>query len=62
MSDHSHAVCQEGNRQSYMVGSGGRSQRTTSGVLQSSDLRSLSGFELHLVDLLVELTVESLKR
>jgi len=58
MSDHSHAVCEEGKHQSYVVGSGGRCHRTNLGVVQSSDLRPLSGLELHLVNLLIELTLE----
>jgi len=53
MSEHNHAVCQKQKHQIYMVGSGGKCHRATSGVVQSSDLWPLSEFELHLVDLLV---------
>ena len=60
MGDHSHAVCQKGKRKSYMVGSRGRCHRVTSCLVQSHDLRPLSGFELHLVNLPLKLTAGSL--
>jgi hypothetical protein len=61
MSDHSHAVCHKVKHRSYTLGSDGRCHRTTAGVVQSSDIRPLSGFKIHLVDLMVKLIVESLE-